>query len=247
MFEPIERIDLYGDGIGYVELWPSWYANQSVANRVETVATIATLSYGNDAAKNPQRLYDDLKKSKHSSVFEFVPLVTKSLEYKNGSNNKFLNSRTDDFWTYPDDETSKSFFSLYKIKVPIFVMRQFVRHRNHSILEMSRRYVKDSKKPFEFYKYEEDKFFYDLCVFKYQEALSKGVLPQEARKFIPVGAYTEFFWMNNWNPISGLKNLFELRLDAQHTQAETVEMASAMYKLIEKHQPILFNQIRLEE
>lgn len=243
MFEPIDCADLYGDGIGKVELYPIKYVNSSLTARYESVATIASLSYGNEEAKNPQKLYQTLIDKGHLSAFEFVvndPVLT---SVSANGYQIFPNMRQ-----YPNMPTGQNqnvdeYYSLFKIKVPIFVARQFVRHRNHSMLEMSRRYVKDSKRPFEFYQYDKDKDYYDFCVAKYQSEMAKGMLAQDARKYVPVGAYTEFWWMNNWHPLYSLKRLFELRLDKQHTQYETYVLCWNMHKLIEMHQPVLLERI----
>lgn len=247
-FEPIDKVNVYNDDIGYVELWPSWVSNVSQQNREMVASTIATLSYGNEAAKNPQRLYQDLITRKHSSVFEFIVNATTGDSSSNLRNDRFNTWEEIGF----DDNTIqtmvdliKSKYSLFKIKAPMFVVRQMFRHRSSSILEQSRRYVKASKKPFEFYKYEENKEFYNLCVDKYNSEIAKGKLPEEARIVIPASMYTEFFWMNNYKPIEGLKNFFGQRLDEAHAQPEIVTLAKTMYNLIEMYQPELFNQIKL--
>ena len=249
-FSPIDRIDnIYGDGIGYVELWPCWVGNISQEHREFVAATIATLSYGNNYAKNPKALYNLLKEKDHSSVFEFIVDATDA-DYSS-------NMRDDRFGSWKEMGFSdndilemcnniKSKYALFKIKVPIFVVRQMFRHREMSALECSRRYVKASKKPFEFYRYEDDKEYYDFCVDKYNNELANGKRPEDARIYIPTAAYTEFFWMANYRPVSGLKNYFKRRLDT-HSQSQIVTMTRAMYELIEKNQPELFNKIKLRD
>lgn len=249
-FAPIERVEnIYGDGIGYVELWPSWIGNISQEHREVVASTIATLSYGNDYAKNPKSLYNLLKEKDHSSVFEFIVDAT--------TGDHSINLRDEKFVTWEEmgfDQNAisdmcnniKSKYALFKIKVPIFVVRQMFRHRNESVLEQSRRYVRGSKKPLEFYKYEDDKEYYNSCIDKYNGELARGKLPEEARIYLPQSLYTEFFWMANYHPVSGLKNYFKRRLD-KHSQSQIVTMSQAMYELIERNQPELFDKIKLQD
>lgn len=246
-FKPLERIDLYGDNTGYVELWPSWIANISDELRMEVVTKIASISYGNDAAKNPEALFRILKEKKHNSLFEFI-LSAYCPEHKNNLRDFYFSSYET---TACSDKLVQEFcdriassYALFKIKIPVFVDRQFVRHRMASRCEQSRRYVKNAKKPFEFYKYEYHKEYYDNAVKKYEDELANGMLPEEARMFIPTAMYTEMWWMNNFKAVEGLKNFFTLRMDS-HAQKQIIELANAMYKLIENHQPVLFNKIKL--
>lgn len=245
MFECIDQVtDVLGDGLAYVELYPSWYANKNQQTREEVVTQIAALSYGNDAAKDPKALYDMLWNSKHSSVFEFVfGNMTDGGVYLDRDTRNLREYRQLAFNDSRSETVVKATNAIFKMKVPVFVFRQMVRHRQFATLEMSRRYVKDTKRPFEFYKYEDDKEFYDLCIAKYHEGLYKGMKAQEARKYIPVGMYTELYWANTYNSVQGLKRFFDLRLDEQHTQPETVKVARAMYRLVNIHQPELARQV----
>ena len=77
------RRDLYNDGIGFVELWDNSRANISEESRVEAVTQIASISFGKDKSKNPEKLYQRLMKenaSRPNTSFEFVPIVLGQLE-----------------------------------------------------------------------------------------------------------------------------------------------------------------------
>lgn len=144
---------------------------------------------------------------------------------------------------YGNQETHKSNVACFKIKTSIFVARQFMRHRSFSYLEMSRRYTKGSKVPFEFW-YPKD-YPYDkesqnsLYMFAYNKAVHDGYETQVASRFLPQTTYTEYYMMGE---VEGLRNFFTLRCD-KHAQAEIRELSFAMLELLEKHQPELYQNV----
>lgn len=131
----------------------------------------------------------------------------------------------------------------FHIKLPIFVARQWQRHRN-SYNEISARYSEvqdefyipqeedvklqsksnhqgrdeESQLPFE----QVDKIRVDLkdtrnhCYRTYKELLDKGVARELARTTLPVSQYTEFYWTLN---LRSLFNFIRLRIDS-HAQFE---------------------------
>jgi thymidylate synthase (FAD) len=146
----------------------------------------------------------------------------------------------------------------FHIKTPLFVARQWLRHRTASVNELSGRYsvmvdefyipeslrkqstvnkqgsagvVSDSEY-FEFVtKLEENtkKMYFD-----YLEAVNKGVAKEQARVGLPVNIYTQFYWKID------LHNLFHflaLRMDL-HAQEEIRVYADAIYDLISPLVPL---------
>jgi thymidylate synthase (FAD) len=141
---------------------------------------------------------------------------------------------------------------VFNIKMPIFVMRQFVRHRMQNLNEVSARYT---ELPEEFYipqiwrkqsqtnkqgssdeQFSEalnDSLFemaalnsrvsFDL----YRTMLSMGVAREMARMVLPVNIYTEIVCC--WD-MSNLLKFFALRDDA-HAQAEIQEYAKPMKQI----------------
>ena len=109
-----------------------------------------------------------------------------------------------------DIEIIKKFYKVYKVKMDIATSKQWNRHNFH-LQELSRRYVSGKKVPFDFYidekmqkviseeGYDEDLVRYstqeviDICMNHYYSALEQGVKPQDARRIIPQGAYTEIW------------------------------------------------------
>jgi len=138
------------------------------------------------------------------------------------------------------------------IKCPIFVMRQYIRHRMQNVNEVSARY---SELPAEFFMptewrlqdiknkqgsdgilgegdawclTEEVKHLYERAYSHYQRLLAFGVAREQARIVLPVGIYTEFYccWdMNN------LLKYFTLR-DDPHAQGEHQDYAKAMKEIV---------------
>lgn len=126
----------------------------------------------------------------------------------------------------------------FKIKAPIFVARQWVKHRISSWNEKSARYQDfgdmefydpdwkkegDRGKPVDF------EPLYSLCEVEqnvdtvysmvkiaYNDLISRDIAKEQARTVIPVGAYTEWIWTVN---LSSLYNFLKLRT-SDHAQYE---------------------------
>lgn len=118
-----------------------------------------------------------------------------------------------------DIEIIKKFYKVYKVKIDIATSKQWNRHNFH-LQELSRRYVSGKKVPFDFYidekiqKVESTQVLtgrgldegytniecelctldvIDICMNHYYAAIGQGVKPQDARRIIPQGAYTEIW------------------------------------------------------
>lgn len=134
----------------------------------------------------------------------------------------------------------------FNIKMPIFVMRQFIRHRMQNVNEVSARYT---ELPSEFYiptvwraqdtknkqgsvAAEFDHQQVSEVVMKqcndayelYQEMLEKGIAREMARLVLPVNIYTEIY--STWD-LNNLLKYFALR-DDPHAQWEHQQFAIAM-------------------
>lgn len=140
----------------------------------------------------------------------------------------------------------------FHVKCPIFVARQWMRHRTQSYNEYSARYsemIEDVYTPIEVFRQSESnhqgrstetvedsslitedirEMYREVNDF-YNELLKDGVAKEQARVVMPVGQYTEFYTTMN------LRNLFAfltLRLD-EHAQYEIRVYAEAMLEIIE--------------
>jgi thymidylate synthase (FAD) len=233
-FKEVGSIQLYNDGIGYVKLYDASHANESEEQRIWTVTSIASLAYGNESAKNPEALYTRMKSIKHESLWEFI---------RDGYDSCGIDSsmRAQEYLyehRYNCDlDWHKQNIACFRIKVPIFVARQFMRHRSFSYLEMSRRYTKGSKVPFEFwfpanFTISQKRGSIELFNKIYYEMTEYGYETQVASRFLPQTTYTEFYVMGE---IEGLTNFFKLRLDS-HAQQQIRECAEAMLELLNRHQ-----------
>ena len=143
----------------------------------------------------------------------------------------------------------------FRVKCPIFVFRQWIRHRMNSYNEISYRYV---KAPLEFYipsqwRYQDtknrqgsvgafddeqlkEKYIQALSVAKetYEHLLEQGVAREIARGLLPVCTYTEFIFTCN---LHSLMNFLKLRLEAG-AQWEIRVYAQAMLTLALPHFPV---------
>lgn len=145
----------------------------------------------------------------------------------------------------------------FRVKCPIFVARQWMRHRINSYNEISYRYV---KAPLEFYipQYwrnqdtknkqgsvgsfvnEEYTRVYkqaiDVAVHAYEHLLSQGICREQARGVLPVSTYTEFIYTCN---LHALMHFLKLRL---HTgaQQEIRAYAQGLLELALPYFPVSF-------
>lgn len=142
------------------------------------------------------------------------------------------------------------------LRMPIFVARQFMRHRMDALNEYSGRY---SEMPDDFYVPEKfhkqskvnmqgsaephpstDQFIVDvdgenLDAFRlYSAMLKEDISREEARMHLPMSTYTEFVVKMN---LRTLLNFVELRSDS-HAQKEIREYADAIWEMIEEWCPI---------
>lgn len=246
-----------GDGIGYVELWNGYIANLDHEMRAQVVSKVASLSYGNDEAKNPQALFERLVKMGHLSCLEFVPvrptnnmLLTRTLRSEPKAQTireiaqaqRLLRESAVLRMTQAYEKT----FAMFKIKIPIYIARQFMRHRAFSYLELSRRYVADRKVRFEFYNRPgrtRNTQLDNMLIGEYLKRIDAGERPETARGIIPLEAYTEF-----WCAMcpTGYANFKRLRLDA-HAQGEIRQVAQAMDDLLRESQQLFWDQANRAE
>ena len=128
----------------------------------------------------------------------------------------------------------------FRIKVPIFVARQIMRHRQFSYQELSRRYTDDKHVPLTFWTPEEEatvaglfRLAYSMEEKIYRLLRELDVRAEAARAVLGTGLYTEVWMMGDQE---AWRNYFALRLDP-HTQKEHRELAQAMRDLLAEHQP----------
>ena len=146
----------------------------------------------------------------------------------------------------------------FHLKLPIFIMRQLVRHRTANLNEYSGRYSVMSN---EFYLPEGDYLakqsttnnqgrgepltnkgslqfefnrIYDGASMAYQVLLEHELSRELARAVLPVANYTECIWKID---LHNFFHFIKLRSDS-HAQREIRDYADAMYKLVKPNFPI---------
>ena len=150
----------------------------------------------------------------------------------------------------------------FHVKAPIFVVRQWFRHRTASVNEISARYsvLKD-----EFYEPAPEELRNQSDVNKqvgegrlppdaaeraaalltaaehdvyarYRKLLELGVAREQARSVLPVGIYTEFYWKQN---LHNLLHFLKLRLD-RHAQSEIRAYARAIAEFVKAQVPLVW-------
>lgn len=164
---------------------------------------------------------------------------------------KLINFLMEHDHTSPFEHNQLSF----RVKAPIYVMRQWVRHRMNSYNEISYRYVKPS---LEFYIppiwRQQDtqnkqsshgsiddpallrayKKSLSAAVESYEQLLALGVCREQARGVLPLCTYTEFIVTCN---LHSLMHFIRLRTHPG-AQYEIRVYAEAMLKIAEKHFPL---------
>jgi thymidylate synthase (FAD) len=150
----------------------------------------------------------------------------------------------------------------FHIRCPIFVAREWMRHRVGSFNEFSLRYAKATD---DFYVPEAEdvrsqvgkpgaytfetvspelaedtrdalREVYEHAYSTYERLVDAGVAREVARSALPVGAYTEFYWTVN---ARSLMNFVSLRA-SETAQREIRRYAEAVERFLELHMPITY-------
>jgi thymidylate synthase (FAD) len=149
----------------------------------------------------------------------------------------------------------------FHIKLPIFCLRQIIRHRTARVNEISARYSvledefyipspTDIKKQNSTNKQGRSEEIvpdiYGECLkfgkeqerdyAEYKERLNIGMARELARINLPVSIYTQLYWNID---LRNMFNFLKLRLD-QHAQQETREYAKVLADLVQKVVPLAF-------
>jgi thymidylate synthase (FAD) len=150
----------------------------------------------------------------------------------------------------------------FHIRCPIFVAREWMRHRVGSFNEFSLRYAKASDdfyipdaadvrtqvgKPgaYTFEPVDEalaeqtrEKLqeVYESAFTAYEELVDAGVAREVARSVLPVGAYTQFYWTVN---ARSLMNFISLR-NSEFAQLEIRRFAEAVEAFFAEHMPVTY-------
>ncbi len=143
----------------------------------------------------------------------------------------------------------------FHVKCPLFVARQWFRHRWASYNEISGRYTEMEDEfylPTKFrtqkakdYTYqnlddvtnrqwrEKLEKFYHSTYQLYEELLAAGIAKEQARIVLPLALYTQFYWTVN---ARSLMNFLKLRTDV-HAQEEIREYANAIAEVFKNKLP----------
>jgi thymidylate synthase (FAD) len=150
----------------------------------------------------------------------------------------------------------------FHVRCPIFVAREWFRHRVGSFNEFSLRYAKASD---DFYVPEPEdvrsqvgkpgaysfepvsdelaettreqlRAVYETAYRTYEQLVELGVARELARSVLPVGAYTEFYWTVN---ARSLMNFISLR-NSETAQREIRRYAEACERFLEEKMPVTY-------
>jgi flavin-dependent thymidylate synthase len=144
--------------VGSIQAWNPWESRKSVAHAKWWVSKVASLSYGNEEAKNPDKLFQSIVDRGHLSCLEFVPRNVV------GADGELLALPASSLRAFPESMESGTWnpeiaaacsrrypASAFLVECPLYARSQWMRHRSFAYLEMSRRYTKGSRVAWEFY------------------------------------------------------------------------------------------------
>lgn len=157
-------------------------------------------------------------------------------------------------------------FASFRIKAPIFVARQLVKHQvGLAWNEVSRRYVQEEPEFFlpsswrsapgkdkkqgsgadvtglvEERAHRLSKYISQRALNVYEELIRVGVAPEQARMVLPQNTMTEWIWSGS---LAAFSRVCKLRLDA-HAQAETQEVASLIQSLLQPIFPVSWKALQ---
>lgn len=152
----------------------------------------------------------------------------------------------------------------FRCKMPIFIARQWVRHRTANINEFSMRYadptkISDDGQNIDYYvpshwrisdnqnkqgstlAFQDDltteayKYACNQAIKTYHELQAAGVANEMARMVLPVSVYTEWVWKND---LHNILHFLKLRVDP-HAQGEMTLYANAVLELTRQALPKL--------
>lgn len=127
----------------------------------------------------------------------------------------------------------------YDVKCPLFIARQWMRHRIGSYNEESLRYCEAEP---EFWAPKDQEWMLDDAMnqfTKYNALIKTGTIPEQARAILPMSLYTKFYWTVNG---SSLINFLRLRTH-KAAQQEIREYAKAVLELACHTAPTTFGYI----
>lgn len=150
----------------------------------------------------------------------------------------------------------------FHVKVPMYIWRQWVRHRTAQICELSGRYSvmeneqhetppnewrlqsKNNKQGSDGYVdndtgemlTDDEKYVNSITNDVYEHRLSNGIAREQARKDLPLSTYTEAFWKID---LHNLLHFLNLRCDS-HAQKEIRDYANIIASIVKELFPITF-------
>jgi thymidylate synthase (FAD) len=241
--------------VGSIQAWDPWKARKSLDATYWFVSKIARLSHGlGEAGDFLAHFTRVVTQMRHESVLEFVPVIVEdgaSGHLPHHSLRHAQGKMTSD-WMWGSDERSIADASAFMVEAPIFVARQWMRHRSFSYLEMSRRYTKGSKVEWEYYGDDYHVFheiaegtwqpngidkcldgathaFHQACEAEYLRRLDAGWSNEIARGCMPMEAMTKF-WVAGFD--RDWEAFLKLR-DDEHAQPEIQVFARFIRKYLE--------------
>jgi len=225
----IRSVDLYGDGIGKVELIQHYGNDKLVVNS----ARVSHGNYKEELDSKDEKLIKFLIKNRHTSTLEHcgvtfkftVPIYVRSQHHRH---------RT---WSY--NEISRRYTDE---NIRFYEPTSFrTQHESNRQASNSDELIDPELEEY-FYLRASDKIIahHVNCIGLYEELITSGICREQARGVLPQNAYTEYYGTANLNNI--LK-FIDLRLDS-HAQWEIQEVAKAVLEITSQLFPITVGSYR---
>jgi thymidylate synthase (FAD) len=192
------------------------------------------------------------------------PIVEGYADYEGGGHLSDKDSRLINYLAKHEHKSPFNHcFLSFRVKAPIFVARQLVKHRFMPWNEVSRRYVDEEPEFYfpdkwrkkavdkkqgsgEYYSNESSDYqrvvarnITEDCLLKYNTLLNNGVCPEQARMVLPQNTMTEWIWSGT---LGAFCDMLRLRLKVD-TQEETRQVATLIAKDVAKLFPISYGAL----
>ena len=220
--------------VGTIEMYDAAEALKCTDTAKKWVADVASICYGNEEAKDFRKLFKRIGSLGHLSCLEFLPyplprgvesIRTGVLPQQSGRHIP-ITSLVEEYQALQLQGSNIGIVPAFLVEAPLFVARQWMRHRSFSYLEMSRRYTKPIKVAFSYYGgrtqlHEQIEEEYENRLKNKEPAeLARGIMPMETMTKFWVAGYLKDWW-----------EFIRLRTD-DHAQPEIRVFAEAITEML---------------
>jgi len=235
---------------GYCQHYDFSLANSCEESRIEAIIEIAKVCRGDKPIANPEKLYQQLlteHAGKPGEIFQFIPCIRTEYSpqvvrfgYTNEHNEILTNLRAclEDGIDYDFDKQIKG-FHVFKLKIPLMIVPQILRHGQLSFMQQSERHCKlreyyycEDFKQLHMPDYKWNWFCNETAQVRWDEIQHHFDIRQELTNKGSHGLAYTTLWIAGWEKDpSQWKNFFDVRT-VNPTQIELQQVAKVMKEMM---------------